>query len=38
MASGAANSEGRVIEAGQSFLGILLVSRAFFLAPGWSWC
>jgi hypothetical protein len=33
MASGASDSEGRFIEAGHSFPGILLGSQAFFLAP-----
>jgi hypothetical protein len=37
MASGAPDSEGRLVQVGHSFPGILLGSCAFFLALGCSW-
>jgi hypothetical protein len=38
MASGALDSEGRFVEAGQSFPSTLLGSPMFFLTPGQSSC
>jgi hypothetical protein len=38
MARGGPDLEGWLVEAGQSFLGILLGSRAFLLALSHSWC
>jgi hypothetical protein len=37
MVSGATDLEGRFVVDGQSFHGVLLDSRVFFLVPGCSW-